>query len=113
MGWIPRESDPTWPWNFWMVLAIDDQRVAKVDTGSFRSIENIKAEREAYRNLSYLESPYVLRCYELDNPNGLVTRTMHTHDQEAPSVHYNGHKPPESIVKKWVLEAAQGLATCS
>jgi len=93
-----------------MVLAIDDRRVAKVDTGSLKSIGDIEIERAAYRNLSSPESPYVLRCYEVDNPNGLVlercTHTVRTRLQSQ----YKCKKPPENLVRNWAYEAVQGLA---
>lgn len=93
-----------------LVLAIDSQRVAKIDTGSLGSIEDIETERKAYRKLSLPGSPYVLRCYESDNPNGLVLeRCQHTLRKRLQS-RYNGKKPPESLVKNWVYEAVQGLA---
>jgi len=93
-----------------IVLAIDDQRVAKIDTGSLRSIEDIETERNAYRKLSIPGSPYVLRCYELDNPNGIVLeRCKHT-VRKLLQFHYNGKNPPESLVQNWVYEAVQGLA---
>jgi hypothetical protein len=93
-----------------MVLAVDDQRVAKIDTGSLRSIEDIETEREAYRKLSNPGSPYVLRCYEPNNPNGIVLeRCIHTIRKRLQS-HCNGKKPPEDLVKNWVYEAVQGLA---
>lgn len=93
-----------------MVLAIDDQRVAKIDTGSLKSVGDIEIERAAYRELSNPGNPYVLRCYEIDNPNGLVlercTHTVRTRLQS----HYSCKKPPENLVRDWVHEAVKGLA---
>lgn len=34
-----------------IVLAIDDKRVAKIDIGSTKSVEDAKIEREIYRRL--------------------------------------------------------------
>jgi len=92
-----------------IVLAIDEQRVAKIDTGSLRSLEDIETEREAYRKLSNPGCPYVLRCYELDNPNGIVLERCKDTIRKRLQSHYNGKKPPDNLVKKWVYEAVQGL----
>jgi serine/threonine protein kinase len=93
-----------------MVLAIDDQRVAKIDTGSSRSLEDIKTEREIYRKLSSPGSPFVLRCYEIDNPNGLVLERCKDTIRKRLQSRYNGKNPPEQLARKWAFEAAQGLA---
>jgi hypothetical protein len=55
-----------------MVLAINERRVAKTDTGSPSSIEDIATERELYRILDEGHGSYVLKCYEIGNPSGLV-----------------------------------------
>jgi serine/threonine protein kinase len=93
-----------------MVLAIDENRVVKIDIGSSRSIQDIETEREAYRNLSKGRSPYVLKCFEIDNPNGLVLErcpdTMRKRLRSMPS----GFPGRDEIVKEWAYQAAKGLA---
>lgn len=93
-----------------MVLAIDEGRVAKIDTGSPRSIEDIAREREVYRRLDEGHCSYVLKCYEIDNPSGLVLERCNDTVRSCLKSRYRNSPPPEKVVKKWAFEAAQGLA---
>jgi serine/threonine protein kinase len=95
-----------------MVLAIDEGLVAKIDTGSSRSIEDIAREREVYRRLEEgnRHCRYVLRCYEIDNPSGLVLERCSDTVRSCLKSRYRNSPPPEEVVKKWASEAAQGLA---
>jgi len=93
-----------------MVLAIDERRVAKIDTGSPRSIEDITTEREVYRKLNEGHCSYVLKCYEIDNLSGLVLERCNDTVRSCLKSKYRNSPPPEEVVKKWACEAAQGLA---
>lgn len=93
-----------------MVLAIDEGRVAKIDTGSPRSIEDIAREREVYRRLDEGHCSYVLTCYEIDNPSGLVLERCNDTIRSCLKSRYRNSPPPETVVKKWAFEAAKGLA---
>src|ERR1700694_4457640 len=57
-----------------MVFAISDEKVIKVEFGSVQSIADIETERRAFGILEKAtnRSPHILRCFELDNPRGLV-----------------------------------------
>ena len=96
-----------------MVLAIDDKRVAKIDIGSERSVEDAETEREIYRRLQWNQQhhKHVLKCYEVDNPSGLVLeRCDDTIRKRLRSMYRDKSPPDEKVVKKWACEAAQGLA---
>jgi len=93
-----------------MVLVIDEGRVAKIDTGSPRSIEDIAREREVYRRLDEGHCSYVLKCYDIDNPSGLVLERCNDTIRSCLKSRYRNSPPPEMVVKRWAYEAAQGLA---
>jgi serine/threonine protein kinase len=93
-----------------VVLGIDEKRVAKIDIGSERSVQDVETEREIYRRLTQEHNKHVLWCYEVDNPSGLVLErcddTIRNHLQSR----YRNTAPPGAVVYKWACEAAQGLA---
>ena len=92
-----------------MVFEIDSEKVAKVDNGSPRSIEDIETEREAYRRLSN-GCKYVLSYIEVDNPSGLVLEKCHDTVRKRLRSMYTDNPPPDETVQKWALQAAKGLA---
>jgi hypothetical protein len=91
------------------VFAIDDKRVAKIDLGSLRSIEDIETERMAYYNLSkgHLN---VLSCLDIDNPNGLVFERCQETIRSRLRSRHRDTPPRAEVVKKWAYQAAKGLA---
>ncbi|PMD50486.1 kinase-like protein [Hyaloscypha bicolor E] len=93
-----------------LVLAIDEKRVVKIDIGTQRSIEDLETEREIYRGLNQQHNKHVLRCYEVDNPSGLVLERCDDTIRKRLRSRYRNTQPPEDMVKKWACEAAQGLA---
>ncbi|KAE9363652.1 kinase-like protein [Stipitochalara longipes BDJ] len=93
-----------------VVLAIDEKRVAKIDIGSQRSIEDAATEREIYRRLSQQHNKHILWCYEVDNPSGLVLERCDDTIRKCLRSRYRSTTPPDDVVKKWACEAAQGLA---
>jgi len=93
-----------------VVLGIDEKRVAKIDIGSQRSVQDIETEREIYRRLNQQHNKHVLRCYEVDNPSGLVLERCDDTIRRRLRSRYRNTSPPEDVVKKWACEAAQGLA---
>ena len=93
-----------------VVLAIDEKRVAKIDIGSERSIQDVETEREIYRRLNQQHNRHVLWCYEIDNPSGLVLERCDDTIRKRLRWGYRNTSPPEDVVKKWACEAAQGLA---
>jgi hypothetical protein len=95
-----------------MIFGIDSKRVAKIDIGTHRSIMDIETEREVFRilNSDPDPSPYVLRCYEFDNPSGLVLQRCSDSVRKRLRIRYMNNSPPAAVVKKWAYQAAQGLA---
>jgi len=93
-----------------MVLGIDEKRVAKIDIGSSRSVQDIETERDIYRRLNQERNLYVLWCYEVDNPSGLVLERCDDTIRKRLRSRYRNTSPPDEVVKRWVYEAAQGLA---
>lgn len=95
-----------------IVFAIDNERVAKIDIGTHRSIDDIETEREVYRMLATDSnpSPYLLRCYEFDNPTGIVLQRCNDTVRKRLRVKYAHNCPPAVLVKNWAYQAAQGLA---
>jgi serine/threonine protein kinase len=94
-----------------LVFGIDKRRVAKIDIGTERSIADIEIEREVYRRVKRDPDPcpYVLQCYENDNPSGLVLERCNETVRIRLRAHYKTGAPI-SIAKKWAYEAARGLA---
>jgi len=93
-----------------VVLAIDEKRVVKIDIGSQRSMQDLETEREIYRRLEQHPSNHVLRCYDVDNPSGLVLERCDDTIRKRLRSRYRNSSPPEDVVMKWACEAAQGLA---
>jgi serine/threonine protein kinase len=92
-----------------VVLAIDEKRVAKIDNGSQRSIDDVETEREIYQTLKKEPNKHVLWCYEVDNPSGLVLERCDDTVRRRLRSRYRNTSPPEDTVKRWACEAAQGL----
>jgi serine/threonine protein kinase len=90
------------------VLAIDGSRVIKIPLGSPRSLKDIETERTAYRRLARSSSPYITKCYDYENPNGIImerlTQTVRHRLKQPDS------PPSGDDVTKWALQAARGLA---
>lgn len=90
------------------VLAIDGYRAVKIPLGSPRSLKDIEIEREAYRRLAKSHSPYITKCYDYENPQGIVmerlSQTVRRRLRQLDS------KPTGDDVVKWALQAARGLA---
>jgi serine/threonine protein kinase len=93
-----------------VVLGIDEKRVAKIDIGSQRSVEDVETERDIYRRLNQQHNNHVLWCYELDNPSGLVLERCDDTIRKRLRSRYRNAAPPEDVVKRWACEAAKGLA---
>ena len=95
-----------------LVFAIDDERVAKISSGTPRSIDDIEIERSIYREFQYMRRRtgkkgfrHILSCIELDNPRGLVfERCKGTLKYRLQSTTC----PPEQKLK-WAIQAARGL----
>jgi serine/threonine protein kinase len=93
-----------------VVLGIDENRVAKIDIGSERSVQDIETEREIYRRLIQEDNDNVLWCYEVDNNSGLVLERCDATIRKRLRSMYRNEDPLEEVVKKWACEAARGLA---
>lgn len=93
-----------------VVLGIDTERVAKIDNGSQRSWEDVETERAIYRKLNQQRNEYVLWCWELDNPSGLVLERCDETIRRRLRSKYRNMPPPDDVVKRWACEAAKGLA---
>jgi len=93
-----------------VILGIDEKRVAKIDIGSQRSVQDIEIERDIYRRLNQQHNKHVLWCFELDNPSGLVLERCDDTIRKRLRSRYRNTAPPEDLVKRWACEAAQGLA---
>lgn len=93
-----------------VVLGIDEKRVAKIDIGSERSVQDAETEREIYRRLRQEHHDNVLWCYEVDSPFGLVLERCDETIRKRLRRKYRNTSPPEDVVKKWACEAARGLA---
>jgi len=91
------------------VFAIDENRVAKIDIGSPRSMKDIKTECMAYYNFSK-GHPNVLLCLEIGNPNGLVFERCRDTVRSRLRSAYRGAPPRVEVVKRWAYQAAKGLA---
>jgi serine/threonine protein kinase len=95
-----------------MVLIIDELRVIKVAFGTPRSKRDMETERKAYGILEQAisPSPHIIRCFELDNPQGLVLERCRE------TVRHRLRSIPELAVlpdvdlRKWSKQAAEGLA---
>jgi serine/threonine protein kinase len=92
-----------------MTWAIDKERVAKVHIGSAKSRQDIETEREAYRILGR-SHPHVLRCFETDNPSGLVLARCQQSVRQRLQLMMNQRTWPQDIVIRWMYQAAKGLA---
>lgn len=95
-----------------MVLRIDDARVIKVAFGSIRSRQDMETERKAYNILEQAmdRSPYIIRCFELDNPQGLILeRCLETVRHRLRSIPRDTMLP-HATLQKWSKQAAEGLA---
>jgi len=90
------------------VLAIDSCRVIKIPLGSLRSLKDIEIEREAYRRLAKSPSPYITKCYDYEDPRGIImerlNQTVRRRLRQPDCV------PTGDDVTKWALQAARGLA---
>ena len=90
------------------VLAIDGCRVIKIPLGSPRSLKDIETEREAYRRLAKSPSPYITKCYDYENPRGIIMERL---DQTVRHrLRQLDSTPTGDDVLKWALQAARGLA---
>lgn len=95
-----------------MVFALDNERVIKSYLGTdARSIEDIETERNAYRELQrngkYCD--HVLKCYEVDNPNGLVLERCKETVRRWIRSRSSDYSPRTEAIRL-AMEAAKGLA---
>ena len=92
-----------------ILFALDESRVVKVCRNiDHRSVDDIDTERRAYRNLARRPSDYVLRCYDSENPYGIVLeRCKETVRHRIRSRHSNCSPQREAL--KWAIEATRGL----
>jgi len=96
-----------------MIFELGEYQVVKVYLGrDSRRTENSETERQAYRNIKYQESrgnssEHVLRCYDIENPYGLVLeRCYQTLRQRIRSSDYS--QGEEAL--HFAFQAAKGLA---
>jgi serine/threonine protein kinase len=95
-----------------LVLIIDELRVIKVAYGSHRSKQDMETERKAYSILEHTTrpSPHIIRCFELDNPQGLILarcrETVRHRLKSLPGLVLL----PDVNLRKWSKQAAEGLA---
>jgi len=94
-----------------LVFAIDERRVAKIASGTTRSIQDIDTERSIYRKLKQkrkkVKCGYILKCHETDNPRGLVLERC----EESVRSRIQSSSPlPLELSVRWAREAAEGLA---
>ena len=95
-----------------MVFLINERRVLKAGFGSSQSLAEIETERMAYRILEGAKkpSPHVLRCFDTEDPRGLVLERCHeTLRRRLKSI------PQDTTlcdveVRIWAKQAAEGLA---
>jgi len=90
-----------------IVFALSDTTVVKVYLGGdTRSTRNSETERQAYRNLEPAPTTHILRCYDVENPYGLVfERCRETVRQKIRSVTYS----PGWEALSLAIQAAKGL----
>jgi len=95
-----------------MVLIVDELRVIKVAFGTPRSKRDMETERKVYGILEHaiMPSPHIIRCFELDNPQGLILErcreTVRHRLRSTPELAVL----PDSDLRKWSKQAAEGLA---
>lgn len=90
------------------VLAIDGCRVIKIPLGNPRSLKDIETERQAYRRLARNPSPYITKCYDYENPRGIIMERL---DQTVRHrLKQLDSAPTGDDVIKWAMQAARGLA---
>ena len=93
-----------------IVFAIDTTRVAKINLGNPRSVEDFETERAVYRRfterLSKVDCRYVLRCLDLENSRGLVFERC----RETLRSRVRAGAVGEGLVLRWAKQAAKGLA---
>lgn len=95
-----------------MVFVINDGKVIKVDFGSEQSIADIETERRAFRILEKAKnrSPHILRCFESDNPRGLVLERCHETLRRRLRSMPKDAFPSDTEARRWAKQAAEGLA---
>jgi len=94
-----------------MIFAWKD-KVVKVYLGSDgRSIEEFESERQAYQNIARNKqsSQHVLKCYDLDNPHGLVLELCQGTLRRRIRSRSGGYSPKDEALR-FATEAAKGLA---
>ena len=94
------------------VFSLNDKAVVKIGFGSEHSTRDIETERKAYGILQKAKnrSPHILRCFELDNPHGLVLELCcETVRQRLRSIPEDAF-PSDADARKWARQAAEGLA---
>jgi serine/threonine protein kinase len=95
-----------------MVCFLNDRRVVKTGYGSDESTRDIEIERNAYSIFEHAKrpSPHILKCFELDNPRGLVLeRRLETVRARLESIR-EGEFPSNMEARTWAKQAAEGLA---
>jgi serine/threonine protein kinase len=91
-----------------LVLLLDDCTVIKIPLGSPRSINDINTERKAYSRLAKNSSPYITKCYDYEDPRGIILERL---DKTVRSRLRRGDSTPtQADVLKWAMQAARGLA---
>jgi serine/threonine protein kinase len=95
-----------------MVFAINDEKVIKVGFGSDQSIADIETERRAFNILEKATNrpPHILRCFELDNPRGLVLERCHETLRRRLRSMSKDAFPSDAEARRWAKQAAEGLA---
>jgi serine/threonine protein kinase len=90
------------------VLAIDGCRVIKIPLGSPRSHKDIEIEREVYRRLARSPSPYITKCFDYENPRGIIMERLNQTVRHR--LRQLDSAPTGDDILKWALQAARGLA---
>lgn len=90
-----------------LVLLLDESKVVKIPLGTPQSVRDLKVERKVYRQLAQHPSRHILKCYDYDEPRGIVLQRL----KESVRKHLTqGNHPPEGEIQKWIMQAAEGLA---
>lgn len=91
-----------------VLLLNDDHRVIKTPLGSPRSLNDVETEREAYRRLAKNPSPYITKCYDYEDPRGIILERLDKTVRHR--LRRGSSAPTQNDVLKWAMQAAQGLA---
>jgi serine/threonine protein kinase len=90
-----------------MLLAVDDNKVLKVDYGTVKSMEKLENERRTYRHLDQKRAlPNILTCFDSEDPRGLVLECCW--ETARSRINRRGPRDDEQIYK-WAQQSVHAL----